>query len=90
MPTNLPNLLTYFRILMVPAIVAAFYLEGDAAHWTALGIFILAAICGQIRGIPFFWTLIDCSFGIFGIIPLLIVQKQIRKLEAFHSEFKMI
>jgi hypothetical protein len=55
-----------------------------------LGIFILAAICGQIRGIPFFWTLIDCSFGIFGIIPLLIVQKQIHKLEDFHADYKMI
>jgi len=30
-----------------------------------------ALICGPIRGIPFFWTLIDCSFGIFGAIPLL-------------------
>ncbi len=55
-----------------------------------LGIFILAAVCGQIRGIPFFWTLIDCSFGVFGIIPLLIVQKQIGKLEDFHHEYKMI
>ena len=55
-----------------------------------LGIFILAAVCGQIRGIPFFWTLIDCSFGVFGIIPLLIVQKQIGKLEEFHVDFKMI
>lgn len=30
----------------------------------------LALICGPIRGIPFFWQLIDCSFGVFGIIPL--------------------
>jgi hypothetical protein len=55
-----------------------------------LGVFVLAAVCGQIRGIPFFWTLIDCSFGIFGIIPLLIVQKQIHKLEDFHADYKMI
>ncbi|CAN5858909.1 hypothetical protein BH11BAC7_BH11BAC7_28690 [soil metagenome] len=54
------------------------------------GIFILAAVCGQMRGIPFFWTLIDCSFGIFGMIPLLIVQKQINKLEEFHTDYKMI
>src|SRR5579864_8017861 len=25
-----------------------------------------AMICGAIRGIPFYWRLIDCSFGIFG------------------------
>jgi len=30
----------------------------------------LALICGPIRGIPFGWRLIDCSFGIFGAIPL--------------------
>jgi hypothetical protein len=34
----------------------------------------LALICGPIRGIPFFWQLIDCSFGIFGLIPLAIVR----------------
>jgi hypothetical protein len=30
----------------------------------------LAFICGPIRQIPFYWRLIDCSFGVFGIIPL--------------------
>jgi hypothetical protein len=34
------------------------------------GVIVLALISGPIRGIPFFWTLIDCSFGIFGAIPL--------------------
>jgi hypothetical protein len=36
-----------------------------------VGVLVLALISGPIRGIPFFWTLIDCSFGIFGAIPLL-------------------
>lgn len=31
----------------------------------------LALICGEIRGIPFYWRLIDCSFGVFGVLPLL-------------------
>ena len=30
----------------------------------------LALIAGPIRGIPFGWRLIDCSFGVFGFIPL--------------------
>jgi len=30
----------------------------------------LALICGALRGIPFFWQLVDCSFGVFGVIPL--------------------
>ncbi len=45
------------------------------------GVFILAFVCGQLRGIPFFWTMTDCSFGFFGMFPLLIVQKHIRTLE---------
>jgi hypothetical protein len=38
----------------------------------------LALICGPIRGIPMFWRLIDCSFGVFGLIPLAIVRRMIR------------
>lgn len=41
----------------------------------------LAIICGHIREIPIFWRIIDCSFGFFGIIPLIIVRKYIKKLE---------
>jgi hypothetical protein len=40
----------------------------------------LALICGPIRGIPFFWTLIDCSFGVFGIIPLAIAYRLIKRI----------
>jgi hypothetical protein len=29
-----------------------------------------ALVCGAVRGIPFYWRLIDCSFGIVGLIPL--------------------
>lgn len=29
-----------------------------------------AMICGAVRGIPFFWRLIDCSFGVIGFVPL--------------------
>jgi hypothetical protein len=39
-----------------------------------VGIIPLALICGPIRGIPFYWSLIDMSFGVFGIIPLLIAM----------------
>lgn len=30
-----------------------------------------ALIAGALRGIPFYWRLIDCSFGVFGAIPLI-------------------
>jgi hypothetical protein len=44
-------------------------------------IFPLAFIAGHIRGIPFYWQLIDCSFGIIGLIPLSICYKKIQVLE---------
>jgi hypothetical protein len=34
------------------------------------GVIVLALVCGPIRGIPFYWRLIDCSFGVFGSLPL--------------------
>lgn len=46
-----------------------------------IGVLPLAFICGPIRNIPFYWQLIDCSFGILGIIPLYILHRSIKKLE---------
>jgi len=41
----------------------------------------LAFICGEIRQIPILWRLVDCSFGIFGMIPLYLLRFYINKLE---------
>ncbi|MFF4835627.1 hypothetical protein [Streptomyces sp. NPDC001315] len=46
------------------------------------GIVPLALICGPVRGIPFWWSVIDMSFGVFGVIPLYVVRKRIKRLEA--------
>ena len=32
---------------------------------------------GALRGIPFFWRLIDMSFGVVGILPLWLVRREI-------------
>ena len=40
----------------------------------------LALICGPLRGIPLFWQLIDCSFGVFGIIPLWLCRSAILRI----------
>ncbi len=45
------------------------------------GIVPLALICGPIRGIPLWWSLIDMAFGVFGVIPLYVVRKKIKRLE---------
>jgi hypothetical protein len=40
-----------------------------------------ALLAGHYRGIPFMWRLIDCSFGIIGLIPLSICLTKINQLE---------
>jgi cardiolipin synthase len=52
---NIPNLLTYGRILAVPLIVLCFFLEGrlessDFARWTALALFIIASVTDYLDG----------------------------------------
>lgn len=42
----------------------------------------LAFICGPVRGIPFYWQLIDCSFGVIGMIPLWLARREVKRLEA--------
>ncbi|MGZ6520099.1 MAG: hypothetical protein ACXVED_21170, partial [Bacteroidia bacterium] len=44
-------------------------------------VFPLALIAGHIRQIPFYWQMIDCSFGVLGIIPLYFTYKLIIQLE---------
>lgn len=39
-----------------------------------------ALIFGMVRAIPLFWTSIDISFGVFGIIPLWLVRRDILRL----------
>src|SRR5690606_6862541 len=52
---NLPNLLTYARIMAVPLIVLCFFLEGrlessDFARWSALFIFVAASVTDYLDG----------------------------------------
>lgn len=42
----------------------------------------LAFICGPLRGIPFYWRLIDCSFGVIGAVPLLWALRIVERAEA--------
>ena len=40
-----------------------------------------ALVFGPLRGIPFFWRLIDCSFGVVGIVPLWLCRRDVDELE---------
>jgi hypothetical protein len=62
-------------------VIALFFLgplvEPESNRWIVVAgmigcgfVVVTALICGAIRGIPVWWRLIDCSFGIFGFIPL--------------------
>lgn len=46
----------------------------------------LALIAGHVRDIPMFWQLIDCSFGVFGAIPLGIALLSVQRLERLQDE----
>jgi cardiolipin synthase len=50
MVANVPNGLTLFRIAVIPAIVALFYVENPAARWIAGGLFTAAAISDFLDG----------------------------------------
>jgi len=41
----------------------------------------LAAVAGPLRGIPLLWMPVDMSFGVVGIVPLILAYRHIRALE---------
>jgi len=45
-----------------------------------------ALIFGAARGIPFWWRLIDCSFGVFGFVPLWFCRIWAKKLDERRAE----
>ncbi|MFJ4848813.1 MULTISPECIES: hypothetical protein [unclassified Streptomyces] len=46
------------------------------------GVVPLAAICIPLRGLPLWWMPVDMAFGVFGVVPLLILRRMIKRLEA--------
>ena len=46
----------------------------DFGLFACLGVVPLALIAGPMRGVPFFWQLVDCSFGVIGAAPLLLCR----------------
>jgi len=43
-----------------------------------------AFVFGGLRGIPIPWRLIDCSFGVFGFVPLWLCQRSAAELARKH------
>jgi hypothetical protein len=77
-----------FGHLVIAAAFIGPYLDPVRNKWVVAfgliacaGVIPLALIAGSIRGIPFWWRMIDCSFGVFGCLPLLVCWRSIRALE---------
>ncbi|MDR1676235.1 MAG: hypothetical protein LBR86_07195 [Tannerella sp.] len=77
-----------FAHLLVAVAFVGVYREPVRNKWivyfgmiACAGVIPLALICGEIRHIPFYWRLIDCSFGIVGFIPLYFLHRLVGKLE---------
>ena len=49
-----------------------------------------ALVFGPVRGIPFWWRLIDCSFGVLGIIPLALAYKWVQQINFLRICIKLI
>src|SRR3990172_3301326 len=48
---SLPNILTYLRILAVPAVVLCLFLiPGDTGRWWALGVYVIACLTDWLDG----------------------------------------
>jgi len=48
-----------------------------------------AFVMGSLRGIPVWWRLIDCSFGVFGMIPLWLMRDRILRLQKLIEKEKL-
>lgn len=45
-----------------------------------------ALVFGAVRGIPFWWRLIDCSFGVFGFVPLWFCRRWVVEIESSSTQ----
>ncbi|HEY1770918.1 MAG TPA: hypothetical protein VGG02_11765 [Chthoniobacterales bacterium] len=52
----------------------------DAGIVACLLVIPMALISGEIRHLPVWWRLIDCAFGVFGVIPLWLARSWARRL----------
>lgn len=50
MNKNLPNILTFSRIIVIPILVASFYIEAKMYHWVAAGLFLFASVTDFFDG----------------------------------------
>lgn len=62
---QLPNILTISRIVLLPALIALFFMPGEAAAWTALWVYIFCAVTDFFDGYLARMLNITSNFGTF-------------------------
>ncbi|GAA4356511.1 CDP-diacylglycerol--glycerol-3-phosphate 3-phosphatidyltransferase [Kangiella marina] len=62
---NIPNIITFFRILLIPLFVIFFFIDGVAARWITLAIFCTAAWTDWLDGFLARKLDIESPFGAF-------------------------
>jgi CDP-diacylglycerol--glycerol-3-phosphate 3-phosphatidyltransferase len=62
---QIPNILTIFRIALIPILIASFYIEGSLYHWVAAGLFLVASITDFFDGYLARALKAQSNFGIF-------------------------
>ena len=50
--------------------------------WICAAVPVWALAFGPLRGIPFWWRLVDASFGVVGFLPMWLCDRSIRAIEA--------
>jgi hypothetical protein len=77
-----------FAHLVIAVVFIGPYIDPIRNKWVitfgliaCAGVIPLALIAGHVRGIPIAWRLVDCSFGVFGAIPLLLCRRATVELE---------
>lgn len=77
-----------FAHLMLAVLFVGAWIDPVRNKWVVqfgliacVGVLLLALIAGPFRGIPFYWRMIDCSFGIVGALPLMLCLREIQTLE---------
>jgi hypothetical protein len=81
-----------FAHLVIAVAFIGPYLDPVRNRWfitwgfiSCAGVIPLALIAGPVRGIPFYWRFIDCSFGVFCCLCLLLIRRSINQLEALQG-----
>ncbi len=94
MMTTLPNLLTLSRIIVIPLVIATFFLDGALPRWVACWLFVAAAITDWFDGYLARTRNQVSAFGSFldPIADKLLVAAVLFMLVAFHrvSEWSIL